>query len=273
MEEDENHPMEVIVAGAGGRMGSTLLSLLPDRENLELVGALEYEGSELVGEPVQEIEESISPKLTIQSNPESVANKGAVLIDFTRPDATSRFLDIAANHEVKMVIGTTGLSDDDHNKIEQTSEQTAIVQAPNMSVGINLLIDIVKEATRCLGEDFDAEVLEMHHRHKEDAPSGTARLLADKIARTRKQSLEDVETTGREGFVGERSSDEIGVMALRGGDVVGDHTVMFAGEGERIELTHRASSRQTFARGALRAARFLRHHDRGLFSMKEVLGL
>lgn len=265
--------ISVVVAGCNGRMGRTLLTMIAEDDDFELSGALEHDDSPLIGVPASEIYEQSSSSVVVTSDPASVIDSGDILVDFTRPEATREFLQIAREENAKLVVGTTGLTDDDHRLLEKVSEQTSIVQAPNMSVGINLLLDLIDQTTKCLGEEFDVEVLEMHHRYKEDAPSGTANLLAKQVARSRHEDLEDVKKIGREGFEGERPSNEIGISSLRGGDVVGDHTVIFAGEGERIELTHKASSRQTFARGALRAARFLQSREHGLFSMKEVLGL
>jgi 4-hydroxy-tetrahydrodipicolinate reductase len=270
---DFDEQVDLIIAGCGGRMGQTLLDVIAGDENLNLTGALEHEESPLIGQPVTEVEDNLDSDVTIQAEPDQVMDGHSILVDFTRPEATREFLEAARNHQAKLVIGTTGLTEEDHRLLEDVSEQTAIVRAPNMSVGINLLLDIVDQTTRCLGDDFDVEITEMHHRHKEDAPSGTANLLAERVAKSRHEDLDDVKKIGREGFEGERDPDEIGISSLRGGDVVGDHTVIFAGEGERIELTHKASSRKTFARGALRAAHFLRSRERGLFSMKEVLGL
>lgn len=267
-----NNPRPIIISGAAGRMGQTLLKLVGEDDGLKLVGALEHGDAPQVGHPASDVVEE-APDVIVSDNPEDVLSADATLIDFTRPPATREFLTLARERGTKLVIGTTGFSEDDLELIEATSNETSIVKAPNMSVGINLLAKLVSEATRVLGEDFDAEVLEMHHRHKEDAPSGTANLLAEVIAETREQDLEDVRQDGRKGFVGERSTEEIGIAALRGGDVVGDHTVMLAGEGERVELTHRATSRETFGRGALRAAKFLSDRETGLYSMKDVLGL
>ena len=268
------HPIiPVVVAGCNGRMGKVLMRMVSESDDFMLAGALEHENSPVLGAPAKEVEEHASESVTVQSDPAAVFNSDRIVIDFTRPEATREFLNEALNTETKLVIGTTGLSQDDFRLLEEVSEQTSIVQAPNMSVGINLLLDLIDQTTKCLGDDFDVEILEMHHRHKEDAPSGTADLLADRVARARHDQLKNVKKIGREGFEGERPPEEIGISSVRGGDVVGDHTVMFAGEGERIELTHKASSRQTFARGALRAARFLEGESRGLFSMKEVLGL
>jgi len=269
----QSQEIPVVIAGCNGRMGQTLLRMVSESDDFTLAGALEHDESPVLGAPASKVEEHAPESVVVQSDPVAVFDSDRVVIDFTRPEATREFLNEARKTESKLVIGTTGLTDDDFRLLEEVSEQTSIVQAPNMSVGINLLLDLIDQTTKCLGDDFDVEILEMHHRYKEDAPSGTANLLADRVARSRHDRLEDVKKIGREGFEGERSPEEIGISSLRGGDVVGDHTVMFAGEGERIELTHKASSRQTFARGALRAARFLQGESRGLFSMKEVLGL
>lgn len=262
----------IVISGAAGRMGKTLLKLVAEDDALELAGALEHGDSPHVDEPADELVDGAGD-VTVSDSPEAVLSDEVTLIDFTRPPATREFLTLARERGTRMVIGTTGFTDEDLELIRATGEETSVVKAPNMSVGINLLAELVAEATRVLGEGFDAEVLEMHHRHKEDAPSGTANMLAETIAAVRDQDLDEVRTDGREGFVGERPADEIGIAALRGGDVVGDHTVMLAGEGERIELTHRASSRETFGRGALRAAKFLADRETGLYGMKDVLGL
>ncbi|MFB6226915.1 MAG: 4-hydroxy-tetrahydrodipicolinate reductase [bacterium] len=262
----------IVVSGAAGRMGQTLLKLISQDDDLELVGALEHSESPEVGRNTSDLVDG-APDVTISDQPEDLLESGQTVIDFTRPAATRELLTLARERGTKLVIGTTGFSDGDLELIQDTGDETPIVKAPNMSVGINLLAGLVNQAVEVLGEDFDAEVLEMHHRHKEDAPSGTANMLAETIAEARDQDLESVREDGRRGFVGERASDEIGIAALRGGDVVGDHTVMLAGEGERIELTHRASSRETFGRGALRAAKFLNEKDSGLYTMKHVLNL
>lgn len=267
-----NATQRVIVSGVAGRMGRTLLKLITEDDELELSGALEHAEAPQVGQSTADLVDG-APRLRISDSPEDTLSDDTTLIDFTRPPATREFLKLARDRGTKLVIGTTGFSDDDLELIRNTADETAIVKAPNMSVGINLLAELVSEATRVLGEDFDTEVLEMHHRHKEDAPSGTANMLAETIADARDLDLEEVRTDGRKGFVGERSAKEIGIASLRGGDVVGDHTVILAGDGERVELTHRASSRETFGRGALRAAKFLEDKENGLFTMKDVLGL
>lgn len=264
--------LKVTISGAAGRMGRTLVALTDEDEELELDGALEHEGHETVGVSVSSFTDADSD-LAVSDDPANVLETTDVVVDFTHPDATERFLGLAEKTDTSLVIGTTGLNDEQTDLLESVAATVPVVKAPNMSVGVNLLANLVAEATETLGEGFDAEVLEMHHRHKEDAPSGTANMLAQTIADTRDLVLDEVRVDGRKGFVGERTSEEIGIAALRGGDVVGDHTVILAGEGERIELTHKASSRETFARGALRAAKFLRDQQPDLYSMKDVLGL
>lgn len=267
-----NSTLRTTITGAAGRMGRTLLELTAADPNLELVGAIEREGNDAIGVDVSAFSDA-ETDVKLSDDAHGAFEKSDVVVDFTRPDATEQFLEVASETNTSMVIGTTGLNDEQTGKLESVSQEIPIVKAPNMSVGINLLANLVAEATETLGEDFDTEVLEMHHRHKEDAPSGTANMLAETIADVRDLDLENVRADGRKGFVGERSPEEIGIAALRGGDVVGDHTVILAGEGERIELTHKASSRETFARGALRAAKFLQDQDPDLYSMKDVLNL
>ena len=203
----------------------------------------------------------------------SVIEKGDVVIDFTSHDATIGFAEVCAKHKKPIVIGTTGHSDHEKSQISNFKSQIPIVLASNYSTGVNTLFWLTRKAAKILGPDFDLEVVEMHHRMKKDAPSGTAATLAEILADVRKQQLAKVIRHGRTGIVGERTASEIGMHALRGGDVVGDHTVIFATNGERLELTHRASSRETFANGALRAAQWVVTQKPGLYDMQDVLGL
>ena len=195
-----------------------------------------------------------------------------VLVDFTRPEAAMQYLAACQQANVNMVIGTTGFTTEEKAKIEAGANNTAVVFAPNMSIGVTLLIDLVEQAAKVLSEDYDIEVVEMHHRHKVDAPSGTALRLGEAAAAGLGQDLKDCAVYAREGVTGERESGKIGFATLRGGDVVGDHTVVYAGTGERVEITHKASSRATFALGALRAAKFLTAKNTGLYDMRDVLG-
>lgn len=196
-----------------------------------------------------------------------------VLIDFTRPEATRAYLDVCRAHQLRAVIGTTGFDAEGLKSIRDFSQAHATVFAPNMSVGVNITLKLLETAGRFLKEGFDIEVIEAHHRHKVDAPSGTALKMGEVIAKATGRDLDSVARYAREGHTGERPAQEIGFSVIRGGDIVGDHTVLFAGTGERIEITHKSSSRATYAQGALRAAKFLMAHKTGLFDMQDVLGL
>ena len=196
-----------------------------------------------------------------------------VLVDFSSHTATAGIVTLCAEHHKAVVVGTTGHSDEDRSKLTALSARIPMVVSSNFSTGVNTLFWLTRKAAEILGPAFDLEILEMHHRHKRDAPSGTARTLAEVLAAVRHQQLERVLRHGREGIVGERTTEEIGIHSLRGGDVIGDHTVIFAGAGERVELSHKASSRETFANGALRAAAWVVHQKPGLYDMQDVLGL
>lgn len=265
-------PLKVVIAGCSGRMGHVLLeSVFADAE-LVLHGALDRSDNPQLGRDAGEFFGRLSNvKITDDID---LALKGAdVLVDFTRPEASMHYLEACQKHHVKMVIGTTGFSNEQKSTIEAVSKEIAIVFAPNMSVGVTLLINLVQAAAKVLNEGYDIEILEAHHRHKVDAPSGTALRLGEAAASALGRDLEQCAVYGREGVTGERDPSTIGFATVRGGDVVGDHTVLFAGIGERVELTHKASSRATFALGALRAAKFLNAKNTGLFDMQDVLGL
>ncbi|MGM0381498.1 MAG: 4-hydroxy-tetrahydrodipicolinate reductase [bacterium] len=265
--------LSVIVAGVAGRMGQIITKLLENSDSLQFVGGLEKPDSKYAGEQAAEAVEGVDTPAKIFGDINAALKKADVLIDFTRPEATVEFLREAAKLEVPVVTGTTGLNSSQKETVQAVAKEIPVVKAANMSMGINLLLELLKTTTESLGEGFDVEIVEMHHRFKEDAPSGTARMLGESVARARGQEFEEVKKTGREGFVGERTGEEIGISALRGGDVVGEHTVIFAGMGERIEFTHRASSRRTFAAGALRAAEYVANKEKGLYDMRDVLGL
>lgn len=269
----KNNIPSVLVAGIAGRMGTIICKMLLDSDDFEFTGGLEHPGSDCVGLTAGEVVDGVDSTAEIYGDPERAFENTDVLIDFTRPEATVSFLEPAVDSTTALVIGTTGLNPGQNERVQTAADKIPIVKAANMSVGINLLLNLVRTTTKCLGEDFDVEIMEMHHRFKEDAPSGTARMLGEAIAETRDQQFDEVKQSGREGFVGERSREEINVSALRGGDVVGDHKIIFAGMGERIELTHRASSRETFATGALRAAEFVVKKESGLYDMQDVLEL
>jgi len=269
--------INVAIAGISGRMGKTLLEVVMAAADLRLHAALDRAGSPLLD---SDAGTSAGATLGIKVSAD-VANAltGAdVLIDFTRPEATLHHLQVCVDKKVGLIIGTTGFDAAGKAAIEQAAKSIPIVFAPNMSVGVNLALKLLDMAARVLDEDFDIEIVEAHHRHKVDAPSGTALRMGEVIASALGRDLKTCAVYGREGVTGERDARTIGFSTMRGGDIVGDHTVMFAGIGERLEITHKASSRMTFALGALRAARFLAARFRaekpwGLFDMQDVLGL
>jgi 4-hydroxy-tetrahydrodipicolinate reductase len=258
--------IKVVIAGCGGRMGKVLLECVAAADDLVLHAALEHGGSPLLGNVVAE-----GVKITADIE---AALKGAdVLIDFTRPEGTMQHLVICRKHKVNMVVGTTGLDAQQKAQLGAGAQDIGIMFAPNMSVGVNLIFKLLETASRVLDKGYDIEIIEAHHRHKVDAPSGTALGLGEVVAKTLGRDLSKVAVYGREGVTGERDPSTIGFATVRGGDIVGDHTVLYAGIGERIEITHKASSRATFALGALRAARFLGENKTGLYDMQDVLSL
>lgn len=262
--------MKLAIAGASGRMGQMLIEAVLAAPDLELAVALDRPDSPALGRDAGEFMGRATGVL-ITADLAAVADADA-LIDFTRPEATLAHLPVCAAHGVKLVIGTTGFDAAGRVAIAAAAQRTAIVFAPNMSVGVNATLKLLAEAARMLA-GYDIEIVEMHHRHKVDAPSGTALEMGRVIARAQGVELDDVAVWARHGHTGERKPGSIGFATLRGGDVVGDHTVIFAAPGERIEISHKSSSRLGYATGSLRAARFLAGHDAGLFGMSEVLGL
>jgi 4-hydroxy-tetrahydrodipicolinate reductase len=240
----------VIITGSNGRMGKALLACLPQHPTLQLAGQVD-QGDNLA----------------------TVIAQGDLVIDFSSHSATAGIAALCASHRKPVVIGTTGHSNEDRSQIMAFSKQIPMVLSSNFSTGVNTLFWLTRKAAEILGPGFDLEIIEMHHRHKRDAPSGTARTLSEILASVRQQQLESTLRHGRSGIVGERTSSEIGMHSVRGGDVVGDHTVIFASNGERVELTHKASSRETFANGALRAAEWVANQKPGLYDMQDVLGL
>ena len=253
-------------------MGRALLEAVAQMPDMRLHAALERAGSPYLGKDAGELIGSPNGVLMREDAP--AALRGCdVLVDFTRPEATLQHMELCRMLGVKMVIGTTGFTPEEKEKIFDVSHDCGMVFAPNMSVGVNLLFKLLDTAARVLNEGYDIEVLEAHHRHKVDAPSGTALRLGEVVAEALGRDLGECAVYGREGVTGERSPSTIGFATVRGGDIVGDHTVLFAGIGERVEITHKASSRATFALGALRAARFLAGRGSGLYDMQDVLGL
>jgi len=262
----------VVVTGVAGRMGSTLARLVEEDADLYLVGATEAPGHSWVGQGLKVLlgvgdGVEVAPSLSA-----ALSDQAQVVIDFTQPQATLSHLETAVERGVSMGIGTTGLSGDNLERARSMASRIPCVWAPNMSVGVNLLFKLVGEVARILGDDYDVEIVEIHHRFKKDAPSGTAIRLAENVAQVLGRDLDQVGVYGRHGLVGERRREDIGITALRAGDVVGEHTVIFGTQGERVELTHRAHSRETFARGALRAAKWVVGRDPGIYDMAQVLG-
>jgi 4-hydroxy-tetrahydrodipicolinate reductase len=268
-------PINICVAGAAGRMGQRLVALSQEDPELKLVYAVEAPGHAALGKDaglVCGLGRELGVLVERGLRPESDIE---VILDFTVHGAAAAHAEEAAELGVPIVIGTTGMNDAEKKRIAAAAKRVAVINAPNYSVGINVLLKIAPLVARTLGEAYDIEIVEAHHNQKIDAPSGTALGLAEAVAKGRELNLKDVAVHGRQGVVGKRKAKEIGIHAVRMGDVVGDHTVYFATPGERIELTHRASSRDTFARGALRAAKWLVRHTKGpgLYTMAEVLGL
>jgi 4-hydroxy-tetrahydrodipicolinate reductase len=265
--------IKVVIAGAAGRMGRRLVSCVIGSKDLKLSGATEFAGSPLIGRDAGIVAGLEPCGIELTSDIASLVKEADAVIDFsTGPVLENAKLATAAG--AAMVIGTTALSDTDRKTLAGLAEKGGrIVLASNMSVGVNLLFDLCAKVAKTLGDEYDVEIVEMHHSKKKDAPSGTAVSLAQVIAGARGLSYEKNCVHGRKGIVGERTRSEIGIHAVRGGDVIGDHTVIFATEGERIELVHKASSRDTFANGALKAVRFLAKAGPGLYNMQDVLGL
>jgi 4-hydroxy-tetrahydrodipicolinate reductase len=263
--------MKIAVAGASGRMGRMLVETIIASDDAVLAGALDVSQSPFIGtDPAQHLGKASGVVI------ESALEKGLVnadyLIDFTRPEGTLEHLEYCAAHGIKMIIGTTGFDDAGKAAIAKAAEKTAIMFAPNMSVGVNVTMQLLGMAAKSFAEGYDIEIIEAHHRHKVDAPSGTALKMGEVIADALGRDLNEVGVFAREGVTGERDPSSIGFATIRGGDIVGDHTVLFAGIGERVEITHKSSSRVTYAHGSLRAARFLANKTTGLYDMYDVLG-
>lgn len=264
--------MRIAVAGASGRMGRMLVEAVLDAPDARLVGALDVAGSPTIGRDAAEFLGRTSG-IAIGADIEAALADAQFLIDFTRPEGTLAHLKVAAARGTAMVIGTTGVDDTGRAAIAEAATRIPVVFAPNMSVGVNVVLELLATAARILGPGYDVEIIEAHHRHKADAPSGTALEMGRVVAEALDRKLREVAVFGREGFTGERDANTIGFATVRGGDIVGDHTVLFAGTGERVEITHRSASRVTYVHGALRACRFLAARGPGLFDMRDVLGL
>lgn len=264
--------IKIIVCGAAGRMGKRIIACAEDEEVLEITGAVEWPGHPDLGMDAGELSGIGKIDLPLTADLSGVIESGDVVIDFSSPESSLANAVIAAGSRKSLVIGTTGFLPEEENRLKEIVRGIPCVFSPNMSVGVNLLFKLVEEVAGTLGEEYDIEIVESHHRLKKDAPSGTAVRLAGCAAAGRGRDLTDIAIYGREGMVGERPRGEIGIHAVRAGDIVGEHTVIFSTSGERIELIHRAHSRDTFARGALRAARFAAGAVPGLYSMQDVLG-
>ncbi|WP_374545323.1 4-hydroxy-tetrahydrodipicolinate reductase [Rhodoblastus sp.] len=265
--------MRLVVVGAAGRMGQMLVRTIAATEGAVLSAALERPGSAALGRDAGELAGLGPLGVTIADDPLTALLKADGVIDFTTPATTVEIAALAAQARIVHVVGTTGMTDDDLAKLDAAARHAVIVRSGNMSLGVNLLAGLVEKVAKTLGVDWDVEILEMHHRMKVDAPSGTALLLGEAAAKGREVALAEHSVRSRDGHTGARKAGDIGFATLRGGTVVGDHTVIFAGAGERIELTHRAEDRGIFARGAVRAALWGRGRKPGLYSMADVLGL
>ena len=264
--------LKTVIAGVSGRMGRALLEAVAGDPACVLHGALDRAGSPAVGQDAG-IYGGSKAGVAITDQSASALTGADVLLDFTRPEVTLAYLDACRKARVNMIIGTTGFDAAGKAAIESAAKEIGIVFAPNFSVGVNLLMKLSEMAARVLSEGYDIEIIEAHHRHKVDAPSGTALGIGQAVAGALGRDLKSCAVYGREGVTGERKPETIGFATVRGGDIVGDHTLLFAGIGERVELTHKASSRATFAQGALRAAKWLQGRGPGLYDMRDVLGL
>ncbi len=264
--------LRIAIAGASGRMGRMLIEAVLASPDCTLSGALDIAGSPALGQDAGAFA-GHQTGVAITSDLSVGLSNAQVLIDFTRPEGTLAHLAVCRELGVKAVIGTTGFSEAQKARIAAIAQHTALVLAPNMSVGVNVVLKLLDQAARALSQGYDIEVIEAHHRHKVDAPSGTALKMGEVLAQALGRDLKDCAVYAREGVIGERDPSSIGFATIRGGDIVGDHTVLFAGTGERIEISHKSSSRAGYAQGSLRAARFLAGHASGLFDMNDVLGL
>ncbi|KAA9006032.1 4-hydroxy-tetrahydrodipicolinate reductase [Histidinibacterium aquaticum] len=263
----------IVVTGAAGRMGRMLVRAVAESEECRLVGALVREGHDWIGRDVGEAMEGPSLGVEVTSDALEAFSKAQAVLDFTAPEATVDYAGLAAQARAVHVIGTTGFSDDHLKALSAAARHAVIVRAGNMSLGVNLLVELTRKVTEALGEDFDIEVVEAHHSAKKDAPSGTALMLGQAAADARGVALDEVADRGRDGLTGAREKGAIGFSAIRGGDIVGEHDVLFAGQGERIILRHVATDRGLFAKGALRAALWGQDKRPGEYTMKDVLGL
>ena len=265
--------LKAAVAGAAGRMGTAIIQVIDETDGVCLAGALEHSKHPLLGKDAGNMAGCGKSDVTLVDDMTEFPSDPDVLIDFTSPGATMDNLALCVKRGISAVIGTTGLSSDQYSEVENLAQKIPVVYSPNMSVGVNLLFKLARLAASSLGDGYDAEIVETHHRLKRDAPSGTAMKLAEIVAEAKGRDLARDGVFARHGMIGERSDEEIGIQTLRAGDIVGEHTLLLAGPGERLELTHRAHSRDNFANGAVRAALWLAGKKPGLYTMADVLGL
>jgi 4-hydroxy-tetrahydrodipicolinate reductase len=265
--------MKIAVLGASGRMGQALTRAIVETPGCVVAGGLERPGSDAVGQDIGELAGLKPLGVTVTDDPLPLFADVQAVLDFTAPAASVEFAGLAAQARLVHVIGTTGFTPDQLDKLEAASRHATIVRAGNMSMGVNLLVALASKVAAVLDDEFDIEIVELHHRHKKDAPSGTALMLGQAAAKARGVSLDDKAVKSRDGVIGERKAGDIGFSCMRGGDVVGEHKIVFAGPGERIELAHIATDRAIFARGAVKAALWGRGRPPGLYSMADVLGL
>ena len=265
--------IKIGICGAAGRMGKAILEVCHEADDIEIAAAIVHDGSSIIGIDAGEQAGIGKIGVTISDDIAIIADQIDVMIDFTIASSLTENLEKCRAAGKAMVIGTTGLDDNQKALITKAADDIPIVFAPNMSVGVNLCLKLLEMAAQVIGDDTDIEIIEAHHKHKKDAPSGTALRMGEVIADTLGRNLKDCAVYGREGLTGERDKNTIGFETIRAGDIVGEHTVMFASAGERVEITHKATSRKTFASGAVRAAQWLADKDKGLFDMQDVLGL
>jgi 4-hydroxy-tetrahydrodipicolinate reductase len=265
--------IKAIVAGAAGRMGGRIIHMINQSQEVTLAAAFEHPDHPQVNQDAGQVAGLGKMGVKIAKSLKEVIDLGEVLIDFTTPESTLENMRLASSHDVSMVVGTTGITGDNLKEVTNLAKHIRCVMAPNMSVGVNVMFRIAGEVAQILGDDYDMEILEVHHRRKKDAPSGTALRLAQILASAVDRDLDKVAVYERKGMTGERSDEEIGIQTWRAGDVAGEHTVMFGGTGERLELIHRAHNRDNFARGALRATTWIVKQPVGLYDMQDVLGL
>ncbi|MFQ5455901.1 MAG: 4-hydroxy-tetrahydrodipicolinate reductase [Nitrospirota bacterium] len=265
--------INAIVTGASGRMGKRIINLIHDKEGISLIGAVERKESPAIGRDAGEIAGLGNTGISIGENIEDIIKRADVVIDFTTPSAAMSALKIASANKKAMVIGTTGFTQDELNEIDIFTKDIPLVFSPNMSIGVNIVFKTIGEIAKILGGEYDMEIIEAHHRNKKDSPSGTAMKMGEILAQSTNRDLEKVGKYSRHGITGERKRDEIGIQSIRAGDIVGEHTVIYCGNGERIEITHKAHSRDNFALGAIRAAEWIVSKRPGLYDMLDVLGL